>query len=235
MVASFADNTYVDHLTIDNLYMSMDESPTIAARIAELIAERITSGALRPDAPLRQDHVAREFNSSHVPVREAFRLLEAQHLVVTIPRRGVRVAPLDNNSVKEVARTRSALEVVALRNAASKLTSTDLARIERVLLEGDNAQTIQQFEVANRAFHHALVAPCAMPRLLASLDGLQLANSRVVLATVRDAGWRPRSNRDHRLILQALRAGDVNLACNLLARHIHAIERLAVPESTWNQ
>jgi DNA-binding GntR family transcriptional regulator len=32
------------------------------------------------------------------------------------------------------------------------------------------------FEAANRAFHRALVAPCAMPRLLASLDGLQLAN-----------------------------------------------------------
>lgn len=80
---------------------------------------------------------------------------------------GVRVAPLDSNSVKEVAQMRSALEVVALRIAASELILIDLARIERVLLEGDNAQTIQQFEVANRAFRHALVAPCAMPRLLA--------------------------------------------------------------------
>ena len=33
---------------------------------------------------------------------------------------------------------------------------------------------LQDFEAANRAFHQALVAPCGMPRLLASLDGLQL-------------------------------------------------------------
>lgn len=209
--------------------MTDSESTTVAWRIAESIGERIISGAIQPDAPLRQDHVAREFNSSHVPVREAFRQLEAQHLVVAVPRRGVRVAPLDTTSVKEIAEMRAALEVVALRNAAPKFTSTHLARIELALIEGDNAQTIQDFEMANRAFHQALVAPCAMPRLLASLDGLQLANSRLVFAMARNAGGRPRSNQDHRLILQALRARNVDQACNLLARHIQTIERLALP------
>ncbi|MET4753520.1 DNA-binding GntR family transcriptional regulator [Bradyrhizobium sp. RT11b] len=208
-----------------------DENTTIAVRIAESIGERIISGALQPDVPLRQDHVAREFNSGHVPVREAFRQLEARHLVVAVRRRGVRVAPLDTNSVKEIAEMRAALEVVALRNAAPILTSAHLARIEVALIEADNAQTIQEFETANRAFHHALVAPCAMPRLLASLDGLQLANSRLVFAMARNAGWRPRSNQDHRLILQALRARNVDQACNLLARHIQTIERLALPAS----
>lgn len=211
--------------------MTDSESTTVAWRIAESIGERIISGDIQPDAPLRQDHVAREFNSSHVPVREAFRQLEAQHLVVAVPRRGVRVAPLDTNSVKEIAEMRAALEVVALRNAAPKFTSTHLARIELALIEGDNAQTIQDFEMANRAFHQALVAPCAMPRLLASLDGLQLANSRLVFAMARNAGGRPRSNQDHRLILQALRARNVDQACNLLARHIQTIERLALPAS----
>ncbi|MCK1344823.1 GntR family transcriptional regulator [Bradyrhizobium sp. CW11] len=211
--------------------MTDSESATVAWRIAESIGERIISGAIQPDAPLRQDHVAREFNSSHVPVREAFRQLEAQHLVVAVPRRGVRVAPLDTNSVKEIAEMRAALEVVALRNAAPKFTSTHLARIELALIEGDNAQTIQDFEMANRAFHQALVAPCAMPRLLASLDGLQLANSRLVFAMARNAGGRPRSNQDHRLILQALRARNVDQACNLLSRHIQTIERLALPAS----
>ncbi|MCK1477899.1 GntR family transcriptional regulator [Bradyrhizobium sp. 197] len=211
--------------------MTDTESTTVAWRIAESIGERIISGAIQPDAPLRQDHVAREFNSSHVPVREAFRQLEAQHLVVAVPRRGVRVAPLDTTSVKEIAEMRAALEVVALRNAAPKFTSNHLARIELALIEGDNAQTIQDFEMANRAFHQALVAPCAMPRLLASLDGLQLANSRLVFAMARNAGGRPRSNQDHRLILQALRARNVDQACNLLSRHIQTIERLALPAS----
>ncbi|WP_166301018.1 MULTISPECIES: GntR family transcriptional regulator [unclassified Bradyrhizobium] len=209
--------------------VSEAENTTTAGRIAGAIGERIISGELLPDAPLRQDHVAREFHSSHVPVREAFRQLEAQHLVVAVPRRGVRVAPLDTKSVKEIAEMRAALEVVALRNAAPRFTSAHLARIELALIEGDNAETVQDFEMANRAFHHALVAPCAMPRLLASLDGLQLANSRLVFAMARNAGWRPRPSQDHRMILQAVRARNIEQACSLLARHIQTIERLALP------
>src|SRR6201997_1724497 len=206
-----------------------DDNTTTAGRIAETIGERIISGALQPDAPLRQDHVAREFNSSHVPVREAFRQLEAQYLVIGLPRRGVRVAPLDANSVKEIAEMRAALEVIALRNAAPKLTPAHLARIELAMIEGDNAETLQEFEAAHRAFHQALVMPCGMPRLLASLDGLQRANSRLVFAMARSSGWRPRSNQDHRLILQALRERNLELASSLLARHIQTIERLTVP------
>jgi DNA-binding GntR family transcriptional regulator len=207
----------------------VDENSTVAARITEAIAEQIIAGTLKPDAPLRQDHVAREFNSSHVPVREAFRQLEAQHLVVALPRRGVRVAPLDATAIREISEMRAALEVVALRHAAPKMTQAHLARIEMALIEGDNAETLQEFEAANRAFHQALVAPCGMPRLLASLDGLQRANSRLVFAMARSAGWRPRSNQDHRLILQALRARNIEQASSLLARHIQTIERLSVP------
>ena len=203
-----------------------DENSTVAARITEAIAEQIIAGTLKPDAPLRQDHVAREFNSSHVPVREAFRQLEAQHLVVALPRRGVRVAPLDATAIREISEMRAALEVVALRHAAPRLTPAHLAKIELALIESENAETLQDFEAANRAFHQALVAPCGMPRLLASLDGLQRANSRLVFAMARTAGWRPRSNQDHRLILQALRARNLEQASSLLTRHIQTIERL---------
>lgn len=209
--------------------MKDNESATVAARISEAIAEQIIAGTLKPDAPLRQDHVAREFNSSHVPVREAFRQLEAQHLVVALPRRGVRVASLDASSIREISEMRAALEVVALRHAVPKLTQAHLAQIELALIEGENAETLQEFESANRAFHQALVTPCGMPRLLASLDGLQRANSRLVFAMARSSGWRPRSNQDHRLILQALRARNLEQATGLLARHIQTIERLTVP------
>ncbi|MBB4374378.1 DNA-binding GntR family transcriptional regulator [Bradyrhizobium sp. cir1] len=93
----------------------MSESRTIAGALQKQWLSELSAAALQPDVPLRQDPVAREFNSSHVPVREAFRYLEAQHLVVASPRRGVRVAPLDTKTVKEIAEMRAALEVIALR------------------------------------------------------------------------------------------------------------------------
>jgi hypothetical protein len=65
-------------------------------------------------APVRQDQGAEEFGSSHVPVREAFRLLEAEGLLVALPRKGVRVAPLEPESVFEISLMRSAFEGLAL-------------------------------------------------------------------------------------------------------------------------
>ncbi len=95
---------------------------TIAAKISRTLAERIVRGEFAPGERLRQDHIAEEFGASHVPVREAFRRLEAQGLAVSIPRRGVRVADFGLADVREVAEMRAALEVLALRNAIPNLT-----------------------------------------------------------------------------------------------------------------
>ena len=100
--------------------MSTSPAETVAARISRILAERIVAGQLAPGTRLRQDHIAGEFGASHVPVREAFRRLEAQGLAVSEPRKGVRVAGFDLSEVKEVAAMRAALEELALRHAAAR-------------------------------------------------------------------------------------------------------------------
>ncbi|TXL80309.1 GntR family transcriptional regulator [Vineibacter terrae] len=206
------------------------ESDTLAERIARSLGERIIKGEIAPGTRLRQDRVALEFGSSHVPVREAFQRLEARGLLASTPRRGVRVTSLDPASVREIAAMRAALEVLALRHAAPKLTPRHVAQIEAMLQAGDDDDDIFAWETANRAFHRALVAPCGMPRLLASIDELQLASSRYLFVTAYPAGWRPRSNQDHRIILDALKRRDLEQASSLLRRHILSMERLiAVP------
>jgi DNA-binding GntR family transcriptional regulator len=202
------------------------ESDTLAERIARTLGERIIKGEIAPGTRLRQDRVALDFGSSHVPVREAFQRLEARGLVVSEPRRGVRVTPLDPAAVREIAEMRAALEVLALRHAVPKLTPRYFERIEAVLTAGDTANGIFAWEAANRAFHRALAEPCGMPRLLASIDELQLASSRYLFVTAYPAGWRPRSNQDHRLVLDALKRRDPEQATSLLRRHILSMERL---------
>ncbi|MCA6112960.1 FCD domain-containing protein [Bradyrhizobium sp. CNPSo 4026] len=59
-----------------------------------------------------------------------------------------------------------------------------------------------------------------MPRLLASLERTTACKFTTRVREGPSSGWRPRSNRDRRLILQALRARNIDQACNLLARHI---------------
>lgn len=198
---------------------------TVAERIAKDLGEQIVAGELPPGQPLRQDRIAEIYEASHVPVREAFQRLRAQGLVISEPRRGVRVAPLDPNAVQEVVEIRAALETLALKMAAPRMTPAIFERIEAALVAGDQAQSMVDWERANRAFHYELVAPCKMPRLLVMLEDLQLINSRIIFAASRTAGWRPGSSLGHRQILNALKARDVDRAIVLLRAHIRGLER----------
>lgn len=195
---------------------------TIAARIARLLGERIVSGALEPGTRLRQDHVAEEFATSHVPVREAFRLLEAQGLAVSEPRRGVRVAAFDLAQVREVAEMRAVLESLALRHAAPHLTPAILDAAEEATLAGDRARDVEEWEAANSRFHKLILTPCAMPRLLAAIDDLHAASARFLFSAWRSE-WEPRTDRDHRTILTHLRRGEADAACAALERHVRWI------------
>jgi DNA-binding GntR family transcriptional regulator len=64
-----------------------------------------------------------------------------------------------------------------------------------------------------------------MPRLLAMLDELQLANSGIIFSATRSAGWQPGSSHAHRQIVNALKKREVAKAAALLKRHIRGLER----------
>lgn len=199
--------------------MTTSKSDTIVSRISRTLAERIIGGTIAAGAKLRQDHIAEEFGASHVPVREAFRRLEAQGLVVSEPRRGVRVAGFSLNEIREVAEMRAALEVLALRNAAPHLTRALLDQAEEVNRAGDRAGDVQTWEESNRTFHRLILTPCGMPQLLRAVDDLHTASARFLFSGWR-AEWDAPTDRDHRAILAALRAGEVEMAASVLARHV---------------
>ncbi len=198
---------------------------TVAERIARVVGERIVSGELAAGALLRQDHIANEFDASHVPAREALQLLRAQGLAISLPRRGMRVAPIDPASIQETVEIRAALETLALRLAAPRMNAAAFERIELALAACDKAESIVDWENANRAFHRELVSACRMPRLLTMLDDLQLAISRIIFAASRTSGWRPGSSIGHRQIVDALKRRDNHTAVTLLDAHIRGLER----------
>ncbi|MGE8106231.1 GntR family transcriptional regulator [Allorhizobium sp. NPDC080224] len=200
-------------------------SETVAQRIARIVGEKIVSGELAPGATLRQDHIGNEFGASHVPAREALQLLRAQGLVISLPRRGMRVSPIDPASIQETIEIRAALETLALRLAAPKMNATSFERIELALVACDMTENIVDWETANRAFHRELVSACRMPRLLTMLDDLQLAISRIIFSASRSGGWRPGSSTGHRQIVDALKKGDHHTAVALLDAHIRGLER----------
>lgn len=199
--------------------MGKPTSETLAGRISRILSDRIISGEIAPGNRLRQDHIAAEFGASHVPVREAFRELQAQGLAESLPRRGFRVTQFDLAELREVAEMRAALESLALRHAAPNITGAILLQAEEVIRRGDAADNVREWEAANRRFHRVILEPCRMPRLLRTIDDLQAASARFLFAAWQRA-WEGRTDHDHRAILDALRRKQTDLACATLARHV---------------
>jgi DNA-binding GntR family transcriptional regulator len=197
-----------------------DERESLAARIGRILAARIIADDLPAGAPVRQDHVAAEFAASHVPVREAFRTLEARGLLVSEPRRGVRVAPMRATALLELTEMRAVLETMALRHAAPQLDSPALAAAAAINSEAEASSDVLVWEDANRRFHRSLLAPSRMPHLLAMIDSLQASSARYLVAVWKKLDWQRRSDREHRKLLTCLRTGKTDEAVDALHRHI---------------
>ena len=206
------------------IYKIMDKTrdDTAAAKISRVLAERIISGELAPGTRLRQDHIAAEFNFSHVPVREALRRIESQGLAVSEPRRGVRVASFDLEEITEVAEMRAVLEVLALQKAFPNINETLLRKAEEAAVDCDAASDVRTWEEANRRFHRLIISVCAMPRLLSTIDNLHVVSARFLFAAWQQ-DWEVRTDSDHRIILDALRDRDIAKASATLRDHVKRI------------
>lgn len=187
--------------------------------IARKLSTRIVRGGIQPGEKLRQDLIAREFGVSQVTVREALLSLASQGLVIGLPRRGMCVAPMDQNAFQELRVMRRALEPVALQHSVLNLTSGQIARIEQAHDECNAAETAEDWEEANQRFHMAVIAACNMPRLITEIRNLQLLyawhfNKR------HTTKWRRRDDPDHAAILAAIKDRDAARAHAVMQRHL---------------
>lgn len=197
----------------------MSKLSTKSSAIADTLAEEIIRGEIAPGARLAQDHIAARFQTSHVPVREALQRLVQIELATAEPRRGVRVFSLSHEDHAEIQEMRLALEPLALRRSIARLDPTEIAVIEEARAACDEATDPISWEKANRAFHLAILHPCARPRLLRRIGQLQLLSAHYFHARWRE-GWVRSSDRDHGAIVQAMKRRDADTACQILTRHL---------------
>ena len=98
--------------------------------------------------------------------------------------------------------------------------AADLEAAAAAIAESEASEEVLIWEAANRRFHHAITAPCGLPRLLATIVDLQRTSARFLFATWQELNWQPRSEAEHRQILAALQAGRIEPAALALETHI---------------
>lgn len=138
-----------------------------AERIAEVLRERITAGALEPGVRLSEESIGTALRVSRNTLREAFRLLSHERLLVHELHRGVSVARPTATDVVDLYRARRSIELSALRGPGVP-SSTALERLYAAVEEGQRCMDASDWTgigTANMAFHRAIAALHGSTRL----------------------------------------------------------------------
>lgn len=194
----------------------------LSDQLVDLVRERILSGRVAPDGPIRQDALAAELGISKIPLREALARLEQEGLLKSQANRGFFVRSLNRVEADEVYALRLKLEPDVMALAAERADEAEhqaaintLATLYQVTDEGGDG--VGAF---NRAFHMALLRPSSQPLSVNILERLHILSERYVRKHLEPLGRDERANDEHREMLDAWLARDGQLIRELTVAHI---------------
>jgi DNA-binding GntR family transcriptional regulator len=204
---------------------------TLAEQVLHAIQAAIVDGDLAPGSKLKEPDLARAYGTSRGPLREAIRQLEARGLVQLTPHAGARVTDLSVKQLLDIYELREALEGMACRLAADRLTAAEIAEM-RALLERHSAAVEDKngreyFRQEGDLDFHFRIAQASGNEVIAKVlceDLYHLMRMyRYKFSLVPD---RPvAALKEHWRIMDALAEGDGELAELLMRRHIRAVRQ----------
>jgi DNA-binding GntR family transcriptional regulator len=204
-------------------WMSNEPATSFASqRVVEHLRAQILSGELPPDARIRQDEVAAELGSSRLPVREALQILRHQGLVTLRPNAGARVMSFDADECSLIYRVREQVEPIVLAESAPHLDAATLTALDELQRKIEANRDAEHFLELDRQFHRMTYSGCPMDSMLELVDRFwdttqHYRRTYAVLIGV-DGMWK--AHAEHRLLLDALRGRDAEMAGHVLAGHI---------------
>lgn len=205
-------------------WSSVDPSQT--EKIAIRLAVLITLGQIPPGNRLLEQDISEAMNVSRAPVREALRILEREHLVVLVPRRGAVVTSPDASELNDIFSVRSTLYRVLLAQlmqdqplVLAHVLTRHLKTMAIVARESPEAYAVESFLL------NLEIVGLASNRLIASLlRSIALRTLRYVrLGRSTNPASVRASLRTWRRILRAVRAGNTPEVLDIASAHIDEI------------
>lgn len=203
---------------------------SLRGRVFNRLREDILSGKYEEHEELKEVAIGEELGVSRTPVREAFRQLELEGLIQIIPNKGAYVTGITQKDVKDIYMIRSLLEGLCARWATEHITKEQMEEMEEnVYLAEFHAQKghLDQLAELDNRFHDILYEACNSKILEHQLKDFHQYVLRVRKKTLSSINRGPESNKEHEQILEAIKAGNADLAEQLANRHmINAYENM---------
>lgn len=189
----------------------------------ETIKRLIVENELQPGSNHLESELSLKLGMSRTPVREATLILEAQGLLEIVPRHGVKILPVSISDMREVYQVLTALEGTAAELAAQKSLNTEaFAEAEKAIVMMDEALATDDREtwaIADEKFHNELIRLADNSRIksIVNVFNDQVRRARALTLYLRPSPTK--SNEDHRLLLDAIKAGDAHTAKTIHTEH----------------
>ena len=192
-------------------------------QVLEEIERLILSGELRPGDHLKEIVLAEKWGVSRAPIREACRVLQQAGLVDIIPNRGVLVRKVSLRDVLHLFDIRAALWRLAAREATQNVTHRHITYLEELIVRMDEVvgrKDPDSYLHLNTEFHDAIVV-LSHNRPLVRLQRDLFIQARLFRreSLSRDIDIHQR-NEDHRLLVDAMRQGDMEEAGRISEAHV---------------
>ncbi len=203
---------------------------SLRGRVFNKLRDDILSGKYAEHEELKEVAIGEELGVSRTPVREAFRQLELEGLIQIIPNKGAYVTGITEKDVEDIYMIRSLLEGLCARWATAHITEEQLEEMEEnVYLAKFHAEKghLEQLAELDNRFHDILYEAGNSKILEHQLKDFHQYVLRVRKKTLSSASRGPKSNQEHEQILEAIKAGNADLAEQLANMHmINAYENM---------
>lgn len=190
----------------------LSEQESLPELVYAAVVDAICEGRLKPGERLMQDDLAQRLNVSRLPVGQALRELKADGFVAEAGRRGVKVAPLDPEFVRELYEFRSVVDMVAAGAAACRADVAAKRQGERIIRKGRTAVAMADVPgmiSADMEFHYFIYGLSGNRIIVNDMQSHWNHMRRVMRNILGESGLEGEIWREHEGILDAIFAGDV--------------------------
>jgi GntR family transcriptional regulator, rspAB operon transcriptional repressor len=212
----------------------------IATEVARVLSDRIVFLELAPGTRIFEEEVSASFGVSRSPIREVFRMLEADGLVVRAARKGVSVTPMSRRDLDEVYACRIGLEGLAAAGAAKRIDIEGKKRIKAIIAAmkaAFAAKDVRTFFNYNVTFLHEIHAASQNRTLMRIMAGIDKQAMRYrYMAHLQSSEMLSITLEGHSGLAKAVLSGDVALARRRgeqLMRRGHGVIAKALAESAY--
>ncbi|MHD0316419.1 GntR family transcriptional regulator [Fusobacterium sp. THCT1E2] len=200
--------------------IKLDDKRTLSEKVYDRLKELIMDGELERGTKITETSIAKMFDVSPTPVREAFRKLASDGLIEVASWKGVIVKGIEQKDLLEIYECREALEGMVGKLAVRNITKEDIEILEGILERCNDVETPEILIELNTEFHNELLRIAKNERLSKLLNELM-----VVILYDRDISGRYSVRRkeivaEHLDILKYLKKKDEKKVSELMAKHI---------------